>query len=102
MKTSVVFGTILVGSLIVFSTASAESAFEEHVTQCVGKYANANDSANVMLECTAGGGKLSDCKVVENNQPNKGFDKAAVCVAGSLPVGSKTGTIRVPVRFAGA
>ena len=55
-----------------------------------------------MLECNAGGGKLGGCKVVDNSAPGKGFDKAAVCVAGFLPVGAKTGTIRVPVKFTGA
>jgi hypothetical protein len=50
----------------------------------------------------ATGGKLANCKVVENTGPaGKGFDKAAVCIADSMPMGSKTGTIRVPFRFSG-
>jgi hypothetical protein len=102
MKKSFLFGMTLVSGLLVMGQAYAQSAFETHMTECVSKFANANDAATVMLECTAGGGKLADCKVVENSTPNKGFDKAAVCVASALPVGSKTGTIRVPIRFAGA
>ena len=47
-------------------------------------------------------GKLSDCKVVENSAAGKGFDKAALCVAAFLPIGAKTGTIRVPLKFQGA
>jgi hypothetical protein len=102
MKKPFLFGMTLVSGLLVMGQAYAQSAFETHMTECVSKFANANDAATVMLECTAGGGKLSDCKVVENSTPNKGFEKAAVCVATALPVGSKTGAIRVPIRFAGA
>jgi len=101
MKKSFLFGVTIMSGLLVVSQAYAEGAFEEHMTECIAKFANTSDSANVMLECTAGGGKLSDCKVVENSAPNKGFDKAAVCVASTLPVGSKTGAIRVPIRFVG-
>lgn len=54
-----------------------------------------------MLECTADGGKLTGCKVLENSVPGKGFDKAALCVADALPMGSKTGTVKVPMRFPG-
>jgi len=102
MKKSFLFSVTLACGVLAMGNAYAESAFESHVTECVSKFANANDAATVMLECTAGGGKLSDCKVVENTTPNKGFEKAAVCVASGLPVGSKTGAIRVPIRFAGA
>jgi hypothetical protein len=68
-------------------------------SQCVEKYANHNQSVSVMLECQAAGGKLSDCKMVEGPSPVNGFDKAAMCVASSLPVGTRTGTIKVPIRF---
>ena len=49
---------------------------------------------------TAAGGKLADCKVVESNG-SKGFEKAAMCVADALPIGTKTGDIKVPIRFPG-
>ncbi len=52
-----------------------------------------------MLECNAADGKLNGCKVVEAPTPANGFDKAAICVADALPIGSKTGTIRVPLKF---
>ena len=52
-----------------------------------------------MLECTAAAGKLTDCKVLEAPTPANGFDKAAMCVAEAIPVGSKTGAIKVPVKF---
>ncbi|GAA0559013.1 hypothetical protein GCM10008942_04360 [Rhizomicrobium electricum] len=52
-----------------------------------------------MLECTAADGKLSDCKVLEAPAPAAGFDKAALCVAEALPVGSRTGSIKVPIKF---
>jgi hypothetical protein len=54
------------------------------------------------LECTAAGGRLSGCKVLSNSAGGKGFDKAALCVADVLPVGSKTGVVKVPVRFPGS
>lgn len=69
------------------------------MADCVSKFANPKLGATVMLECTAGGGKLSDCKVLEAPSPTNGFDKAAMCVAEVLPVGSKTGAIKVPVKF---
>lgn len=52
-----------------------------------------------MLECVAADGKLNDCKVLEAPTPANGFDKAAMCVAQMLPVGSRTGAIKVPVKF---
>jgi hypothetical protein len=52
-----------------------------------------------MLECTAADGKLTDCKVLEAPAPANGFDKAAMCVAEVLPVGTRTGSIKVPVKF---
>ena len=50
---------------------------------------------------TADAGKLSDCKVVDNSAAGKGFDKAAMCIAEKLPMGAKTGTVKVPFRFPG-
>ncbi len=71
----------------------------DQMADCVNKFANPKMGATVMLQCTAGGGKLSNCKVLEAPTPANGFDKAAMCVADVLPVGSRTGTIKVPVRF---
>jgi hypothetical protein len=54
-----------------------------------------------MLDCTADGGKLSACKVISETTPGKGFDKAALCIADVLPIGSRTGQVKVPLRFPG-
>ncbi len=91
------------GCALALSFASQASAggFEDSMGKCLTKNANTRDAAMVMLECTADGGKLTGCKVVDNNQPGKGFDKAALCVADALPMGSKTGTVKVPMRFPG-
>jgi hypothetical protein len=101
MKKSVVLAMGLAGSLLIAGGALADGSFQEHYSDCVDKFASTGTAASVMLECNADGGKLGACKVVDNSAPGKGFDKAAMCVAGFLPVGGKTGTIRVPVRFAG-
>jgi hypothetical protein len=88
-----------VGALMLTGTAQAAS-FQEQVDSCLSRYANSRDAVLVMLECTAEGGKLSGCKVLENNG-KAGFDKAAMCVADALPMGAKTGDIKVPIRFPG-
>ena len=67
--------------------------------ECVSKYANNRQSVSVMLQCTAANGKLSDCTVTDAPSPVNGFDKAAICVADILPIGSKTGSVKVPIRF---
>ena len=86
---------------LVLASATAAASFEESMTRCLTKNANTKDAATVMLDCTADGGKLSACKVVSDSSPGKGFDKAALCVAESLPIGSKTGEVKVPMRFPG-
>lgn len=88
-------------SLLVAGAASAGS-FEESMTRCLSKNANTRDAATVTLDCTAEGGKLSACKVLSDSAPGKGFDKAALCVADVLPIGSRTGQVKVPVRFPGS
>jgi len=87
-------------SLVLVSATSAAS-FEESMSRCLSKNANTRDAATVMLDCTADGGKLSACKVVSESAPGKGFDKAALCVADVLPIGSRTGEVKVPLRFPG-
>jgi hypothetical protein len=87
---------------LAFAGAASAGSFEDNMSKCLTKHANTRDSAVVMLECTADAGKLSGCKVLENNQPTKGFDKAAVCVAEALPMGSKSGVVKVPMRFPGS
>ncbi len=101
MKTSIVLAASLTGGLLIASGALADGGFQAHYADCLDKFASSGAAASVMLECNAGGGKLGACKVVDNSAPGKGFDKAAVCVASFLPVGAKTGVVRVPVRFAG-
>lgn len=71
----------------------------EQFSNCVTKFADPHKTVSVLLECTAAGGKLSDCKVAEGPSPADGFDKAAMCVADILPIGDKTGTVKVPIRF---
>ena len=97
-------GVTVVGALIglsMSSSAFAGSAFQDRVDQCLERHANTHDTASVTLQCTAQGGKLSECKVVENSAPGRGFDKAALCVAESLPMGANVGEIKIPVRFTG-
>ena len=86
---------------LVLTSATAAASFEESMQRCLTKNANTRDAAMVMLDCNADGGKLSACKVLSDSSPGKGFDKAALCVAESLPIGSKTGEVKVPMRFPG-
>lgn len=88
-------------SLVLAGAASAAS-FEESMSRCLSKNANTRDQAMVTLDCTAEGGKLSACKVLSDSSPGKGFDKAALCVAEVLPIGGRTGQVKVPVRFPGS
>ena len=81
------------------SMSASAGGLSEAFTKCVDRFANSKTEATVMLECTAADGKVSDCKVVENSTAAVGFEKAALCVAEVLPVGSKTGPIRVPLKF---
>lgn len=94
---------VAAGLLTAFALAGQATAgsFQDQMDDCLSRFANTHDSAMVMIQCTAGGGKLSDCKIVESNGTAKGFDKAALCVASSLPMGSKTGDIKIPIRFPG-
>ncbi len=101
MKYSLRMAGGIVGSLMLVTATSAGTSFQDHMDNCLEKFANTHDSAMVMLECTAADGKLSACKVLESNAPSKGFEKAALCVAEALPMGSKVGDIKVPIRFAG-
>lgn len=91
-----------IAGAFVFATGALADGFQSHVTQCVEKFADPSVTASVTLECTAGGGKLSDCKVVDNTAAGRGFDKAAMCLADFLPMGSKTGPVRVPLKFQGS
>lgn len=100
MKYSIRLAAGIVAFAALAGSASAAS-FQDAMDSCLSKYANPHDAALVVLECTAGGGKLSDCKVVQSDGSAKGFDKAAMCVADALPIGSKTGDIKVPIRFPG-
>jgi hypothetical protein len=82
-----------------FSAASSAAGLADQFAACASKFANPKLSATVMLECTAADGKLNDCKVLDAPSPANGFDKAAMCVAQVLPIGSRTGAIKVPVKF---
>ena len=100
MKNSIAIAGGIIGSFMIAGTSLADGGFSAHVSQCVEKFANPAMGASVMLECNAADGKLADCKVVENNA-SKGFEKAALCVADALPIGAKTGDIKIPIRFPG-
>ena len=86
---------------LVLTSASSAASFQESMTKCLTKNANTKDSAMVMLQCTANGGKLAGCTVVSDSAPGKGFDKAALCVAEAMPMGDKTGDVKIPMRFPG-
>lgn len=70
--------------------------------KCLTQYGKSTKDATVTLECVAADGKVSGCKIVEAPSPADGFDKAALCVADALPIGSKTGTIKFPIKFTGS
>ena len=92
----------IVASVMTISGSTFAASLNDEFSDCVQTFANNRQSASVILECKASGGKLSDCKVTVGPSPRDGFDKAAICVANLLPVGSKTGTVKVPIRFQGA
>lgn len=100
MKNKIVMVMVLAGGLAMASSSIAAD-FQEQMNSCLEKHANTHDKASVLLECDAQNGKLANCKVVENSAAGKGFDKAAMCIADAMPMAGKTGTIRVPFRFAG-
>lgn len=101
MNSKIAIAAGLAAAFVLSGTALADAAGLKAATSgCLTKHANTKDAANVTLECTAGGGKLGACKIVDNSG-SAGFGQAAVCVAGYLPIGDKTGTVRLPVRFPG-
>lgn len=102
MKKIVLTTVAALGMLAAAGSSSAGGNLQMEMTKCLNKHANVKQAAKVTLECTAADGKLSNCKVVESDVPSKGFEAAAVCVAASLPMGGKSGVIRVPLRFTGA
>lgn len=98
-KTISVIGSVAFG--LTLATSASAASFEDSMQRCLSKNANTRDSAMVMLSCTATAGKLSDCKVLSDSAPGKGFDKAAMCIASALPLGNKSGEVKVPMRFPG-
>lgn len=92
-------GVFLAGASVVLLGAapSLAGSLAEQFTSCAQKF-SVKTAASVMLECTAADGKLTDCKVVTADGASNA-DKAALCVADALPVGSKTGAIKVPIKF---
>lgn len=100
MKKSIGYVACVTGMMALVGPAWAGS-LSDQFSSCVSKFANDKQSVSVMLECNAADGKLSDCKVTDAPSPANGFDKAALCVADVLPIGSKTGTVKVPIRFQG-
>lgn len=96
---SMKFGMLVAGVAMLIASPAVAGSLAEQFASCASKYANSKNSASVMLECTAADGKLTDCKVVDAPSPAAGFDKAALCVADALPIGSRTGSIKVPIKF---
>lgn len=94
---------ICFGAAAFVMATSAASAVDlaDVFHKCVSTYAQSTKDATVTLECVAADGKVSNCKVVDGPNPRAGFDKAALCVADSLPIGGKTGTITFPIKFQG-
>lgn len=90
----------VVMSLALAGAANAAS-FQESMAKCLVKNANTKDAATVMLQCKASGGKLDGCTVLSDSAPGKGFDKAALCVAEAMPIGDKSGDLKIPMRFPG-
>ncbi len=101
LKKSAGFVLTVIGVTTFVGSAFA-GGLSDQFSSCVAKFANDKQSVSIMLECNAADGKLSDCKVTDAPSPANGFDKAALCVADALPIGSKTGTVKVPIRFQGA
>jgi hypothetical protein len=97
MKLGVFFAGAACAMLI--ATPAVAGSLAEQFASCASKFASSSKSASVMLECTAADGKLSGCKVLEAPTPVAGFDKAAMCVAEVLPIGSRTGSLKVPIKF---
>ena len=93
------FGGVALSLMLAGSVSAA--SFQEAMGKCLTKNANTKDAATVMLQCTAAGGKLAGCSVVSDSAPGKGFDKAALCVAEAMPMGDKTGDVKIPMRFPG-
>ncbi len=91
------------GLLAALSLAGPAAAnnLQAKMESCLSKHANTRQAATITLECNAADGKLSACKVISSQAPSPGFEKAAMCVAEVLPMGGKSGVIRVPVRFPG-
>jgi hypothetical protein len=87
---------------LMLAGAAGAASFQDSMAKCLTKNANSKDSATVMLQCTASGGKLSGCSVISDSAPGKGFDKAALCVAEAMDLGGKTGEVKIPMRFPGA
>jgi hypothetical protein len=102
MKSTIAITAGLLGAFAIAGSAAADAkSYQAAVERCLNQFANTSDAATVTLECTAAGGKLDVCKVLDNTG-GKGFGSAAMCVAKEIPIGEKTGAIKVPVRFAGA
>src|ERR1700761_6946339 len=103
MKSAIAITAGLLGLFAITGSAAADAkSYQAAVEKCLNQFANTNDAATVTLECNAAGGKLDGCKVLDNTG-GKGFGNAAMCVAKEIPIGpDKTGTLKVPVRFAGA
>ena len=60
MKFSIAIAAGLAGSFFVAQAASAAGGFEDQMGRCLQQFANTHDAAQVMLECNAADGKLSD------------------------------------------
>ncbi|GAA0539914.1 hypothetical protein FHS83_003772 [Rhizomicrobium palustre] len=88
---------VFLAGAVMIAAPCAAGSLAEQFSSCAAKF-SVKSTASVMLECNAADGKLNDCKVVTADGAANA-DKAALCVAEALPVGSKTGSIKVPIKF---
>ena len=97
MKTTTIMAAMSVAFLMAASASAVDVASQ--YAKCRERYTNPFMGATVILACTATEGKLSECKIAEAPTPAAGFDKAALCVAQVLPMGTRTGPVTVPIKF---
>lgn len=95
------FGFVALAFATLAAVPATAGDLNEVFKKCVTQYGRSVKDATVTLECMASDGKVSGCKVVDAPVPADGFDKAALCVADSLPIGNKTGEIKFPIKFTG-
>lgn len=98
VRQGAVYAVVAIGAALLMGSVQA-TGLSDVYGSCLDKFANHKQAVTVMLFCNANSGKLKSCQVIDAPVPPNGFDKAALCVADALPVGSKTGPTKVPISF---